>query len=140
MKSVLVDKYGKENFWPGLDIPSHLQAKVDEIWYDSNKAQRVKHEEICFLLKINRFYPEPSYKSYAVRATRLSVFNETTKVRTIGGWYECAYCHLYISVKPQGNSCPQCKRIGLTNYDDGTKLKLIEPRFDAACLKYTRYS
>lgn len=119
MKSVLVDGYGKGNCpAKSVDIPSHLQSKVDEIWYDSGKSQRIKHEEICFLLKINRFYPEPSYKSYAVRATRLSFFNETTKVGTMGGWHECAYCHLYISVKPQGNSCPQCKRIGLTNYGE----------------------
>jgi hypothetical protein len=24
---------------------------------------------------------------------------------------------MYISVKPPGNACPQCKRSGLTNYD-----------------------
>jgi hypothetical protein len=123
MKSVLVDGYGNKGLNNGdcaprsIEIPSHLQGKVDEIWFDPIQSLERKHEEICLLLRINRFYPDTSYKSYAICATKLTLFSETAKIGTIGGWYECAYCHLYISIKPQGNACPQCKRSGLTNYD-----------------------
>lgn len=121
MKSVLVDGYGNNFIGDcpprSIEIPSHLQSKVDEIWFDPAQTLQRKHEEICLLLRINRFFPDTSYKSYAVCATKLSLFSETTKVGTVGGWYECAYCHLYISIKPAGNACPQCKRSGLTNYD-----------------------
>lgn len=116
MKSVLVDAYNKADR-KSIEIPSHLQGKVDEIWFDPALSLQRKHEEICLLLRINRFFPDTSYKSYAVCATKLSLFSDTTKVGTVGGWHECAYCHLYISVKPAGNACPQCKRQGLTNYD-----------------------
>jgi hypothetical protein len=123
MKSVLVDGYGNKGLENGdcpprsIEIPSHLQSKVDEIWFDPAMSIQKKHEEVCLLLRINRFFPDTSYKSYAVCATKLSFFSETKKVGSCGGWYECAYCHLYISIKPPGNACPQCKRSGLTNYD-----------------------
>ena len=118
---------GHEQVKLTLDQQDHIlrymrgEVNVESDPTDPRPNNGTIHSFICDYLKIGRFVPAPGYKPYAIQSTKIEIWQNGTKVQSLGGEYQCAFCCYLITEKPVGKVCPRCKNSHLTNLVEDAK-------------------
>jgi hypothetical protein len=107
-----------------MEVPVELRAELVAIVNDDSLVCQ-KHAEICLLLGIGRFKPAPLYKPYTLCASFIQIRDGSKLLATFGGWHECFNCHFPFDHHPQGQTCPQCSKKEMPNFNLSSSFKFI---------------